>query len=30
MTTFKQLLRRFDAYTLDVFNPRRERRDRVR
>jgi SOS-response transcriptional repressor LexA len=28
MTTFKRLVRRFDAYTLEVFNPRFARRSR--
>jgi hypothetical protein len=28
MTTFKQLVRRFDAYTLEVFNPPHARRPR--
>jgi hypothetical protein len=28
MTTFKRLARRFDAYTLEVFNPRHARRTR--
>jgi len=28
MTTFKRLVRRFDAYTLEVFNPPHARRTR--
>jgi hypothetical protein len=28
MTTFKRLLRRIDAYTLEAFNPPRSRRPR--
>jgi hypothetical protein len=28
MTTFKRLVRRFDAYTLEVFNPPHARRPR--
>jgi hypothetical protein len=28
MTTIKRLVRRFDAYTLEVFNPRHARRSR--
>jgi len=28
MTTFKRLVRRFDAYTLEVFNPPLGRRPR--
>jgi hypothetical protein len=28
MTTFKRLVRRFDAYTLEVFNPPFARRSR--
>jgi hypothetical protein len=28
MNTFKRLLRRFDAYTLEVFNPPTHRRPR--
>jgi len=28
MTTFKRLVRRFDAYTLEVFNPPHTRRPR--
>jgi hypothetical protein len=28
MTTFKRLLRTFDAYTLEAFNPHRSRRPR--
>jgi hypothetical protein len=28
MTTFKRLFRRFDAYTLEVFNPPAHRRPR--
>jgi hypothetical protein len=28
MTVFKRLVRRFDAYTLEVFNPPRTRRPR--
>jgi hypothetical protein len=30
MTTFKRLVRRFDAYTLEVFNPPHVRRHRSR
>ena len=30
MTTLKQLLRRFDAYTLEAFNPPHTRRRRAR
>jgi hypothetical protein len=30
MTTFKRLVRRFDAYTLEVFNPPHARRRRTR
>jgi hypothetical protein len=30
MTTFKRLVRRFDVYTLEVFNPPHARRRRAR